>query len=516
MSTPSANAAVTDGAVTEGLAASNLSKRYGAHLALQAVDFVIGRGEIVAVVGENGAGKSTLSKILGGAIRPDSGSLMLDGQVLHFGSPRDALHAGISYIPQELAYLPDLTVADNLLVGQWPSRAGFTNRRAVRRRASEIAVKFGVDLDVRRPIAELGLADRQLVEILKALARDTKVLILDEPTASLTSEESSTLFRTLRGLASAGVSVIFISHRLDEIFDIADRLLVLRNGEVVATLTTSQTTPRQLIGHMLGGEVAQAELDLPDSAHVGPTALKLRGWTRPGLPDISDLALDLRSGEILGLYGPRGSGADLLADGLGGRIGDFRGTVEIGGVERPAFSNPRESRAAGIGYVPPERKRDGLNLETSISANLSMLVLPRVSRWGFINRLAERRNANEWRDTLQIRCRSITQQVGALSGGNQQKVLLGSRLVAHPSFLVLNEPTRGVDVGTRVQIHQYLKAEASRGTSVLWVTSDIEEAVLVSDRLLVMRDGAVVGELTGRDMTQANALALATGERAAA
>jgi ribose transport system ATP-binding protein len=511
MSRPSASAVFT-----VGLAASSLSKRYGAHLALQDVDFVIGRGEIVAVVGENGAGKSTLSKILGGAIRPDSGSLRLDGQVLHFGSPRDALRAGISYIPQELAYLPNLTVADNLLVGQWPSRAGFTNRRAVRQRASEIAAEFGVDLDVRRPIAELGLADRQLVEILKALARETKVLILDEPTASLTSEESATLFRALRGLATAGVSVIFISHRLDEIFEIADRLLVLRNGEVVANLITSQTTPLQLIDHMLGGEVAQAERQLVENTHIGATALKLRGWSRPGLPDISGLDLDLRTGEILGLYGPRGSGADLLADGLGGRIGDFSGTVEIGGVERSAFSNPRESRAAGIGYVPPERKRDGLNLETSIAANLSMLVLSRVSRWGFLNRLAERRNANEWRDRLQIRCRSISQEVGALSGGNQQKVLLGSRLVAHPSFLVLNEPTRGVDVGTRVQIHQYLKEEASRGTSVLWVTSDIEEAVLVSDRLLVMRAGAVVGELSGTRMTQANALALATGERAAA
>jgi ribose transport system ATP-binding protein len=498
------------------LAASTLSKRYGAHLALQDVDFVIGRGEIVAVVGENGAGKSTLSKILGGAIRPDSGTLRLDGAELHLGSPRDALRAGISYIPQELAYLPNLTVAENLIVGQWPSRAGFTNRRAIRKRASEIAAEFGVDVDVSRPIAELGLAERQLVEILKALARDTKVLILDEPTASLTSEEAATLFRALRGLVLVGVSVIFISHRLDEVFEIADRLLVLRNGEVVANLITSETTPLQLIDHMLGEAVAQAEHHLADNTHIGATALKVRGWSRPGLPDIADLDLDLRTGEILGLYGPRGSGADLVADGLGGRIGDFRGTVEIGGVERSAFSNPRESRAAGIGYVPPERKRDGLNLESSISANLSMLVLSRVSRWGFLNRRAERRNANEWRARLQIRCGSISQDVGVLSGGNQQKVLLGSRLVAHPSFLVLNEPTRGVDVGTRVQIHQYLKEEAGRGTSVLWVTSDIEEAVLVSDRLLVMRAGAVVGELTGARMTQANALALATGERTAA
>jgi ribose transport system ATP-binding protein len=508
--------AFANSAFSARLVASNLTKRYGAHLALRGVDFGVGRGEIVAVVGENGAGKSTLSKILGGAIRPDSGDLRLDDRELHLSTPRDALRAGISYIPQELAYLPELTVAENLLVGQWPSRAGFTNRLTVRRKASRIADEFGIALDVRQPIAELGLAERQLIEILKALARDTKVLILDEPTASLTSDESANLFRVLRGLAATGVSVIFISHRLDEIFEIADRLLVLRNGDVVASLLTSDTTPRQLIDHMLGREVAQAERELGRSSPSGATALAVRGWSRPGLPNISGLSFELRAGEILGLFGPRGSGADLVADGLGGRIGDFHGTVVIGALERAAFANPRESRAAGIGYVPPERKRDGLNLEASLSANLSMLVLGNVSRFGFINRLAERRMAQEWRDKLQIRCRSTAQQVGALSGGNQQKVLLASRLAARPALLVLNEPTRGVDVGTRVEIHRYLKQEAARGTSVLWVTSDIEEAVVVSDRLMVMRDGEVVGELTGAAMTQANALAMATGERSAA
>ena len=498
------------------LAVSNLSKRYGAYLALQGVDFAIGRGEIVAVVGENGAGKSTLLKILGGAIRPDSGELRLDDRVSRFNSPREALRVGISYIPQELAYLPNLTVADNLLVGQWPSRAGFISKPVVRRHAGRIAAEFGIDLDVSLLIAALGLADRQLVEILKALARDTKVLILDEPTASLTSEESANLFRALRRLTATGVSVIFISHRLDEVFEIADRLLVLRNGEVVADLITAETRPLRLIDYMLGGEVAQAERDLGESKPAGAPVLTVRGWSRPGLPNIAGLDFELRAGEILGLFGPRGSGADLVADGLGGRVGDFRGKVEIGGVERGAFSSPRESRAAGIGYVPPERKRDGLNLEASISANLSLLMMASVSRLGFINRVAERRIAQQWRQTLQIRCRSVAQEVGALSGGNQQKVLLGSRLAARPAFLVLNEPTRGVDVGTRVQIHQYLKGEAARGTSVLWVTSDIEEAVLVSDRLLVMRDGTVVGELTGAAMTQANALALATGEKTAA
>ena len=492
-----------------------LTKRYGPQLALRGVDFAIARGEIVAVVGENGAGKSTLSKILAGAIRPDAGDVSLDGRLVTFQSPRDALRAGISYIPQELAYLPNLTVAENLMVGQWPRTLGFTNRAAVLRRAGELAEQFGIDLDLARPITQTGLAERQLVEILKALSRDTRVLILDEPTASLTGQESANLFRVLRNMATRGVGIIFISHRLDEIFAVADRLLVLRNGEAVADLLAPDTTLKQLIELMLGQEIAQAERALPSAGITRSVVMEVKQFFRPGLPDIVGLNLTLHQGEVLGIFGPRGSGAEIVADGLGGRIGDFRGRVVVHGQDRPAFTSPRDSRAAGIGYLPPERKREGLNLEASISANLSMLIVSSVARWGFINRRAERHLAQQWQRTLQIRCRSVSQAVGSLSGGNQQKVLLGSRLAAEPDLLVLNEPTRGVDVGTRVQIHRYLRQLAASGTSVLWVTTDIEEAVLVSDRLLVMRDGGIVGELTGPAITQRNALVMATGELAA-
>jgi ABC-type sugar transport system ATPase subunit len=492
------------------LEVAGLSKRYGAQVALRAVDFVIGRGEIVAVVGENGAGKSTLSKILGGAIRPDSGEMRLDGRSLTFSSPRDALRAGISYIPQELAYMPNLTVAENLMVGQWPRRLGFTNRPVVAQRATALVQRFGIALDVRRNIVDIGLADRQLVEILKALARNARILILDEPTASLTAEESANLFGVLRDLASSGVGIIFISHRLDEIFEVADRILVLRNGEAVASLAAHSTTPRELIDYMLGHEVAQVEGAMSARRLTGPAVLEVAGFTRHGLPAIEDLRLQLQKGEILGLFGSRGSGADLVADGLGGRLSDFRGQVVIRGVEHQAFRTPRDSRDAGIGYVPPERKRDGLNLQASIAANLSMLVMGSISRLGVINRRAERKRAQVWERTLKIRCRSVAQSVNALSGGNQQKVLLGSRLAAGPDILVLNEPTRGVDVGTRSQIHRYMRDISTHGTSVLWVTSDIEEAVLVSDRILVMRDGAIVGELMEDQMTQANALEMAT------
>jgi ribose transport system ATP-binding protein len=498
------------------LTATSISKRYGPELALKNVDLTVGRGEIVAVIGENGAGKSTLSKVLSGAIRSDTGELRLDGELLHVTSPRDALRAGIAYIPQELAYLPNLTVAENLLVGRWPSRLGFTNKVAVRREATRLADRFGIQLDVHKPIVEMALAERQLVEILKALARNAKVLTLDEPTASLTSEEAMNLFRVLRNLAAAGVAIIFISHRLDEIFEIADRIVVLRNGAVVAVTATAETTPLQLIDHMLGVEAASADRTLGSRSTREEPVLSVQGWSHPGWPRITDLSLELRKGEVLGLFGQRGSGADLVADGLGGRLSGFRGLTIVHGRPQGTFASPRRAREAGIAYVPPERKRDGLLMNRTIQENLSLLEMSKFSRLGFMNSPAERRMAERWRDILQIRSRSVGQPISSLSGGNQQKVLLGSRLVSRQGLLVLNEPTRGVDVGTRAQIHRYLKDEARRGTAVLWVTSDVEEVVLVSDRILVMRDGRLVGELTGSSISQARALALAAGEEAAA
>jgi ABC-type sugar transport system ATPase subunit len=494
------------------LHARGLSKRYGSQIAIQNVDLRIEAGEIVAVVGENGAGKSTLSKILSGAVRADRGTIEVDGQTIQLAAPRDALKVGISYIPQELAYFPNLTVADNLLVGQWPKRFGIvTTRPLVVAEAQRLADRFGIQMDVRRPLAELRLAERQLAEILKGLARDARVVVLDEPSASLTAEESRNLFRVLRGLAAVDVAILFISHRLDEVFEIADRIVVMRNARVVASVVPSQTSPTQLIEHMLGSEVVAAERALVEEHAVGAPALKV-DFSRSGLPNIDRLAFELREGEVLGLFGPRGSGADIVADGLGGRIGDFKGRIEVEGRERSPFSTPRESRRAGIGYVPPERKRDGLVLGMSVEANLSMLVLRKISKAGLLRRLVERRQAQQWKEMLQIRCRSVVQRVDSLSGGNQQKVLLGSRLAAKPRILVLNEPTRGVDVGARAEIHRYLRDEARRGVAILWVTSDAEEAVFVSDRLLVMRDGVVVGELQGDAKRQSRALELATGE----
>ncbi|MCP9486030.1 MAG: sugar ABC transporter ATP-binding protein [Gaiellaceae bacterium MAG52_C11] len=496
------------------LDAIGLTKRYGGQVALNAIDFSIAPGELVAVIGENGAGKSTFAKILSGAVRPDAGGLRVHGKPIELNAPRDALRHGISYIPQELAYLPNLTVAENLVVGRWPNRGGLTTRGRIHAEARRIAARFGIELDIGAQIAQLRLAERQLVEIVKALARDVSVIVLDEPTASLTSDESDNLFHVLRGLAQEGVGVIFISHRLDEVFDLADRIVVLRNGDVVANLEAAKATSQEVIAHMLGAAAEEYYERRDRQTRDGTVALALRNWTRIGLPNIVNFTLTLHRGEVLGLFGPRGCGADLIADGLAGRISDFVGEIELAGQARPIFRSTREARAAGLGYVPPERKREGLVMALPVQTNLTLHVLSSVSRFGWINRVRERRIAEEWRDRLQIRLRSVRQPVESLSGGNQQKVLLGSRLLSKPRVLVLNEPTRGVDVGARAEIHRYLRNEADAGAAILWVTSDAEEAVLVSDRLLVMRDGAIVGELSGPAMTQTNALMLATKEAA--
>jgi ABC-type sugar transport system ATPase subunit len=308
--------------------------------------------------------------------------------------------------------------------------------------------------------------------------------------------------------------VIFISHRLDEVFTLADRIVVLRNGDVVANLATATATSHEVIAHMLGAAVAEYEGTRARAARAGEEALALRNWARVGLPTIVDFSLTLHHNEVLGLFGPRGCGADLIVDGLAGRVTDFDGELRLEGYARPLFRNARDARAAGLAYVPPERKREGLVMALPVQTNLTLHVLSSVSRLGWINRRRERRVAEEWRDRLVIRLRSVRQPVESLSGGNQQKVLLGSRLLSKPRVLVLNEPTRGVDVGARAEIHRYLRGEADAGAAILWVTSDAEEAVVVSDRLLVMRDGAIVGELTGSDMTQRNALMLATKEAA--
>ena len=499
----------------ERLKVSGLSKRFGAQVALRNVDFRLEAGEILAVVGQNGAGKSTLAKILAGALQPDRGDLWIDGAIAKLNTPRGALKAGVAYIPQEPSYLPFMTVAENILLGQWPSRYGTTTKTRILREGERVVRQFDIHIDVTRPIGALPLADRQLAEILKALGHTAGILVLDEPTAPLTSSESSNLFRVLRRLASTGVAVILISHRLDEIFDISDTIMVLRNGRVVGNCPSQDLSRQDLIGLMLGADIAASELHAAEEREVQPSRkprLSLRMWTRGGVPAIEDFSLELYEGEILGIYGQRGAGGHLIAEGIAGRLGGFRGEVELDGKIRSPFVSPREAKDAGIGYVPADRKRDGLFPQMSVSANIVLMSAADVSRVGVLRRRIEKATANFWQQMLHIRLRTTDQAVASLSGGNQQKVLLASRLALQPPILVLNEPTRGVDVGTRAEIHRYLREVSLTGRSIIWVTSDVEEAALISDRLIVIRDGRTVGELTRHRGMEAEALSLATEE----
>lgn len=490
------------------------SKTYGSNRVLSGVDFRLDAGESVAIIGENGAGKSTFAKILTGVIRPDEGSIHLNGKPVSFHSPRDALRHGIAFIPQELAYVPHLTVAENILLGRWPNWHGLTSKTMSLRRAREDCRRFGIELDVGRSMASLKLADRQVVEILKALARQARLIVLDEPTASLSEHESRTLFAILDRLTEEGVGVIYISHRMDEVYRFSNRVVVFRNGELVASVAPSDTTPAQLIAHMLGQE-KEAFVHpqrRPETAER-PVA-ELQGWTRSGIPALSGVSVSVGTGEIVGLYGLRGSGAELIAEGLAGLRPDIQGELTLAGRPGKILPTPLAARRANVAYVPQERKRDGLVLLLPIRANLVILILRLLSRWGVIRRGREQTKAGDLAAKFDIRYSRLSQRVAQLSGGNQQKVLLASRMAAEPGLLVLQEPTRGVDVGARVEIHRFLADIAGRGCAVVLVTSDLEEAVAVSHRLVIMREGSIVGELSGAEKTQARAIALAAGSAA--
>ncbi|MBM3517008.1 MAG: sugar ABC transporter ATP-binding protein [Alphaproteobacteria bacterium] len=497
--------------MTHLLEARGVSKTYGPTRVLSAVNFTLDRGESVAVIGENGAGKSTFAKIITGVIRPDEGAITLGGTPVSFHSPRDALRHGMAFIPQELAYCPHLTVAENILLGQWPGAFGLTSPARVLARAAEECRRLGIALDVRRPMAGMKLADRQIVEIVKALTRRARLIVLDEPTASLSEQESRALFDILGRLAKDGVGVIYISHRMDEVYRFSDRVDVLRNGELVASVAPSKTSPAQLIAYMLGQE-KEDFIHAPAQASGGEDAvIELRGWSRDGLPPLTDVSLRVGHREVVGLYGLRGCGADLVAEGLAGLHPEIRGELALIGKPGKPFPTPLAARRANVAFVPAERKRDGLVLILSVQSNLSLLILRLLTRLGVILSGQERSVAAELAQRFDVRFSRLSQAVATLSGGNQQKVLLASRLARQPTLLVLQEPTRGVDVGARVEIHRFLGQIAQQGCATLMVTSDLEEAVNVSDRLLIMREGRLVGELAGASKTQANAIALAAG-----
>jgi len=490
------------------LRATGIAKSYEGVRALRGVSFDLRPGEVHALVGENGAGKSTMIKVITGAVAPDDGILEVGGERVVQMTPSLARSLGIAAIYQQPSLFPDLSVAENIALAldagrawrrvDWPARA---------RRAAGLLARAGASIDPERRVDTLSMPEQQMVEIAKALGAEARVLIMDEPTASLTEREAAQLFAAIERLRAGGAGVIYISHRLEEIATIADRVTVLRDGESVATLARAEVTRADLIRLMVGRDVS-AVFPKREVA-IGGVALELRGVSHRA-SGIRDISLTVRHGEIVGLAGLVGSGRTELAEIIFGLRPADDGAILIDGVA-VTLRSPSAAIAAGLAYVPEDRRQHGVVLEMSVTANASLANLAGVSRRGLIDGPAERRKARGYVDDLRIKAASLDAEVGSLSGGNQQKVALARWLETGPRVLILDEPTQGVDVGSKAEIHGLMGALAERGLAIVMISSEMPEILGMSDRIAVMRAGRIAGVLDRKASTQAAILALALG-----
>jgi ABC-type sugar transport system ATPase subunit len=485
---------------------SELTKSFGATRAVRGVTLEVRRGEILALCGENGAGKSTLAKILAGEIAPDSGTITLDGREVHLTDPASAHRMGIAVIYQELSYVPTLTVAENVLLGRLPRRGPIVDWKAVDREARAILTPLAPQLDPRLPIAALPVAERQVVEIARALSLEARVIVMDEPTAALSQQEVERLFALVRRLAVQGVAIIYISHRLDEVFSLADRVAVLRDGELVGDWLVGGTNRAQVVQTMVGRRVE--EVYPRRESTPGAPLLEVKGLTRGD--KLADISFTVRAGEIVGVFGLLGSGTDTLVKALYGAARADRGEVIVGG-QSLGLPTPSRARRAGIALVPGERKEEGLILGLSVRENLSLSSLGTISDWGVIKRRRERAHAVGIVRELQIRTPGIEVPVGRLSGGNQQKVVLGRWLQARPRVFVLEEPTRGIDVGAKIEVYRLMEDLVEEGAAILLVSSELPEILSMSDRILTMSEGRLTAEFRRGAVTQGEVLDRAIG-----
>lgn len=479
---------------------SDIVKRYPGVVALDHVSLDLHRHEVHGLAGENGAGKSTLIKVLSGAIQPEEGTIRLDGEPVRFHHPLAALRAGISVVHQELEGAPHLTVTENILLGQLPRFLGVVRWGQAHQRARELLGRLSVDLDVKRPLGSLSLGQQQLVEIARALARDVRVLVLDEPSAILGQQDVERLFNTVQSLRGDGVACVYISHRLDEHFTLADRISVLRDGKYVGTRPTGEIDHRVLVTMMTGREVTRARLAgrRGDSPSRTPL-LQTRSLTVAG--SFRDVDLELRPGEILGVAGLIGAGRTEVARAIAGIDPATSGEIWVGG-RKVTIRSPRQARRLGIDLVPEDRKGQGLLLNRSVRENIGIGSLASRARFGVIDGRRDRLEVAELARRVDLRHRDEKQLVGTLSGGNQQKVLLARTLAAGSRILLFDEPTRGVDVGGKREIWQLIRGLADDGAAVMLISSEIEEIVTVSDRVMVMRGGTVAAHLEGDDITE--------------
>ncbi|MFC4493422.1 sugar ABC transporter ATP-binding protein [Streptomyces ovatisporus] len=501
------------------LRTQGIRKTFPNVVALDGVDFELRSGEVHVLLGENGAGKSTLIKILSGVHRADAGQVLRDGRPVRIHSANDAERLGIATMHQEFNLVPHLSVAENIFLGRQPRRFGLLDRKRMEADAAELLDRVGVHISPRTPVRELGVARSQMVEIAKALSLSARVLIMDEPTAALTADEVTKLFDLVRRLRSEGVGIVFITHHLEEIAELGDRVTVLRDGRSVGRAPAA--TPRDdLVRMMVGRSIEQqyprqggrsggpAQAPASQATGAGAPLLRVSGLSRAGA--FTDVGFELRAGEVVGLAGLVGAGRTEVARAVFGADPYDRGTVEVQG-RRLRRNDIDAALTAGIGLVPEDRKGQGLLLDSSVQDNLGLVTLGRASRAGIVDLAGQQKSAARIAERLGVRMAGLGQRMGTLSGGNQQKVVIGKWLLARSRVLILDEPTRGIDVGAKVEIYELINELTASGHAVLMISSDLPEVLGMSDRVLVMAHGRIAGELPAGEATQDAVMALAVG-----
>ncbi|MGX9227108.1 sugar ABC transporter ATP-binding protein [Streptomyces albus] len=499
--------------VRELLRTEGIRKTFPGVVALDGVDFDLRAGEVHVLLGENGAGKSTLIKVLSGAYRADAGRVLRDGKPVRISGAEAAEKLGIATIHQEFNLVPQLSVAENIFLGRQPRRLGIVDRKKMEADAKVLLDRVGVTASPRTPVGELGIAGRQMVEIAKALSLRTRVLIMDEPTAVLTSEEVARLFAIVRKLRSDGVGIVFITHHLEEIPAIGDRVTVLRDGRSVGQVP-ADTPEDDLVRLMVGRDIAQQyprERGKADADSGSAPLLRVSGLRKQGV--FEDVSFEVRAGEVVGIAGLVGAGRTEVVRAVFGADPYDAGRVEVAGKRLPG-GDVWASHTAGLGLVPEDRKGQGLLPEASVADNLALVTMREASRGGLVDRGGLRKEAARIADRLGVRMAGLDQHVRTLSGGNQQKVVIGKWLLAKSRVLILDEPTRGIDVGAKVEIYQLINELTASGHAVLMISSDLPEVLGMSDRILVMSQGRIAGELTAREATQDAVMALAVGTSA--
>jgi ribose transport system ATP-binding protein len=489
----------------------DVSKHFGGVQALDSVSLAVRRGSVHALVGENGAGKSTLGKIVAGALIADGGRVLLEGESAAFGSPREALEQRVAAIAQEPNVVPQLSVAENVLLGAEPSRGGFIRSRRLKRRYAELAGAAGFDLPGDITADRLGTAEQQKVEILRALSRDARLIVMDEPTAALDAHETESLHEIVRGLAASGKTIILISHFLKEVLELADAVTVLRDGRIVKTAPTAGESEASLVEAMLGQSLVATFPPKVVPPEDAPVVLSVRDLHGPGVVGAS---FELRAGEIVGLAGLVGAGRTELARTIFGAAPLESGDAVLASGKSLARS-PRESLDDGVAMIPESRKDEGLVLGRSSIENTTLSRLTRFSALGVVRRRAERKAARAVLERCGVRGASYGAPVNNLSGGNQQKVLLARMLLCEPGVVLADEPTRGVDIGAKRAIYDFLAELAAEGIGILLISSEVEEIIGLAHRVLVMRRGRIVDELAGESITESRILAAAFAEAAA-